>query len=156
MPYRIPSVKVLSQSIAEVVKEKGTVVSQRKFSQLVLVKLKAKDQEYSASEERIRRTAIFRNLARIHIHYRETKEPSKNGKCPVCGSETKEIHNQTLLGENVKLGFRCVRCPYWTGPNRRVPVRYTFLSLQEGVIEPAPKKRKKAEEEDRFSQWKFA
>ncbi|OPY33110.1 MAG: hypothetical protein A4E32_00783 [Methanomassiliicoccales archaeon PtaU1.Bin124] len=156
MPYRIPPVKVLSQSITEVIKEKGMVISQRRFSELVLKKLKDKDPEFSASEERIRRTAIFRNLARIQINYRETKDEARNGKCPVCGSETKEIHNQTLLGEDVKLGFKCVRCPYWTGPNRRVPVRYTFLSLQEGVIEPAPKKRKRAEEDDRFSQWKFA
>jgi hypothetical protein len=155
MPYRIPPVKVLSQSISDVIKEKGSVVSQRKFSELVVKKLKVKDQEYSASEERIRRMAIFRNLARIHIHYRDTKEPASNGKCPVCGSETKEIHNQTLLGEAVKLGFKCVKCPFWTGPNRRVPVRYTFLSLQAGVIEPVVKK-KKVIEDDRFSQWKFA
>lgn len=155
MPYRIPPVKVLSQSISEVIKEKRSVVSQRKFTELVVIKLRQKDPEYSASEERIRRTAIFRNLTRIHINYRETKEQARNGKCPVCGSETKEIHNQTLLGEEVKLGFKCVRCPYWTGPNRRVPVRYTFLSLQEGVIEPTPNRRRKVED-DRYSQWKFA
>jgi hypothetical protein len=155
MPYRIPSVKVLSQSISEVIKEKRSVVSQRRFGELVVKNLKKKDAEYSASEERIRRMAIFRNLARIHIHYRETKEPSRNGKCPVCGSETKEIHNQTLFGEEVKLGFRCTRCPFWTGPNRRIPVRYTFISFAEGVIEPVVK-RPRTPKGDKYAQWKFA
>jgi hypothetical protein len=155
MPYRIPSVKVLSQSISEVIKSERNVVSQRRFGEMVVKNLKKKDVEYSASEERIRRMAIFRNLARIHIHYRETKEQSQNGKCPVCGSETKEIHNQTLFGEEVKLGFKCSRCPFWTGPNRRVPVRYTFISLTEGVIEPVIK-RPKTPKDDKYSQWKFA
>lgn len=152
MPYRIPSVKVLSQSISEVIKVKGSVISQRRFTELVVKNLKKKDAEYSASEERVRRMAIFRNLARIHIHYRETKELSRSGKCPVCGSETKDIQNQTLFGEEVKLGFKCSRCPFWTGPNRRVPVRYTFISLAEGVIEPVVKQPK----DDKYSQWKFA
>ena len=67
------------------------------------------------------------------------------------GSATKELQNQTLDGEEVKLGFRCSKCPYWTGPERRVPVRYTFLSLQEGVIEPLPKKRRK--KDDKYAQW---
>ncbi|QLH74571.1 MAG: hypothetical protein HPY73_03305 [Methanomassiliicoccales archaeon] len=154
MPYRIPPAKILSQSISEVIRSKGTVISQRKFSELVNANLRKKDPEYVASEERIRRMAIFKNLAKLHIHYRETKEPSDHGECPVCRSETKEIRNQTLSGENVRLGYRCTRCPYWTGPNKRIPVRYTFIALQQGVIEPAPKKRRKGDE--RYAQWKFA
>ena len=155
MPYRIPPAKVLAQTISEVIKEKRTVISQRYFSELVNQRLKRIDVDYSASEERIRRMAIFKNLTRIHIHYRDTKEPSDGGVCPVCGSETKELVNKTLNNEPVKLGYRCTRCPYWTGPNRRVPVRYTFLSLQEGVIEPEPK-RKRGKKDDKYAQWKFA
>jgi hypothetical protein len=154
MPYRIPPAKVLSQTISEVIKEKRSVISQRRFTELVLANLKKKDEGYSVSEERVRRMAIYKNLTRITIHYRVTEERSDGGKCPVCGSTTKELQNQTLDGEEVKLGFKCVRCPYWTGPNKRVPVRYTFLSLQEGVIEPLPKKRRK--KDDLYSQWKFA
>jgi len=154
MPYRIPPVKILSQSISEVIRDKGTVVSQRKFTELVNANLKKKDPEYSASGERIRRVAIFKGLARLHIHYRETKEPSDHSNCPVCRSETKEIRNQTLTGENVMLGFRCTKCPYWTGPDKRVPVRYTFISPQKGVIEPTQKKRRS--DDPKYAQWKFA
>ncbi|HSV42655.1 MAG TPA: hypothetical protein VLH13_04510 [Methanomassiliicoccales archaeon] len=154
MHYRIPSVKVLSQAITEVIKEKRSVVSQRRLTEHVRKKLKQIDPEYSASEERIRRVAIFRNLAKLHIHYRETRDPSVRASCPVCGSETKEIQNQTLAGELVRLGFKCSKCPFWTGPSRRIPVKYVFLSLQEGLIEPEPKKRRI--KDDKYSQWKFA
>jgi hypothetical protein len=154
MPYRIPPAKILSQSISEVIKDKGTVISQRKFTELVNANLRKKDAEYAATGERIRRMAIFKDVARLHIHYRDTKEPSDHEKCPVCRSETKEIRNQTLLGENIKLGFKCTKCPYWTGPNRRIPIRYTFIAPQKGLIEPAPKRRRKNDEQ--YAQWKFA
>ena len=154
MPYRIPPAKLLSQTISEVIRDKRSVVSQKRFTELVLAVLKKKDEGYTVSEERVRRMAIHKNLVRVHIHYRVTEERSDGGKCPVCGSATKELQNQTLDGQEVKLGFRCVKCPYWTGPERRVPVRYTFLSLQEGVIEPLPKKRRR--KDDKYAQWKFA
>jgi hypothetical protein len=48
----------------------------------------------------------------------------------------------------VELGFKCTKCPYWTGPRKRVPVRYTFTML--GSIVPPAKKK------GRYSQWKFA
>jgi hypothetical protein len=154
MTYRIPPAKILCQTISEVIRDKRMVVSQRRLTELVMQNLRRKDAEYKVSEERVRRMAIFKDLARVQINYRVTEERSDGGKCPVCGSTTKELQNQTLDGEEVKLGFKCVRCPYWTGPNKRVPVRYTFLSLQEGVIEPLPKKRRK--KDDMYSQWKFA
>ncbi len=41
----------------------------------------------------------------------------------------------------VELGFKCTKCPYWTGPRKRVPVRYTFTML--GSIVPSNKKKGK-------------
>ncbi|MEI6797219.1 MAG: hypothetical protein WCK39_10180 [Methanomassiliicoccales archaeon] len=153
MPYRIPSVKMLSQTISEVLREKRTVSSQSRLAEAVNERLRKLDPAYTASEERIRKLAIFKSLARVHIHYRDTKKRSEKACCPVCGSDTVEIMNKTLNDERVELGFRCVKCPYWTGPSKRVPVRYDFVAPQEGVIEPTGKKKKR---DGRHAQWKFA
>jgi hypothetical protein len=152
MPYRIPPAKVLAQTISEVIRDKRTISSQSRLAEAVNERLRKLDPAYTASEERIRRLAIFKGLARVHIHYRETKDKSRKDHCPVCGSDTVEIRNKTLYDENVELGYKCVKCPYWTGPSRRIPVRYDFIAPQEGVIEPTGKKKR----DGRHSQWKFA
>jgi len=148
MPYRIPSAKVLEDSIRRIIREQQSIPSQRRFTELVLEDLKKKNAEYKVGEVRIRKMALHRNLARVTIQYRETRDPSRKGRCPVCTSPTEELHNQTLDDKMVELGFKCTKCPYWTGPRRRVPVRYMF-SLQ-GVIVPPTRKRGK------YAQWKFA
>jgi len=148
MAYRIPSVKVLEDSIRRVIREQQSIPSQHRFTELVLEDLRKKNPEYKVGEVRLRRTALHRNLARVTISYRETKEASRKGRCPVCCSSTEELHNQTLDDRMVELGFKCTKCPYWTGPRRRVPVRYTFTIF--GAIAPTNKKKGK------YAQWKFA
>ena len=130
MPYRIPPAKLLSQTISEVIRDKRSVVSQKRFTELVLVALKKKDEGYTVSEERVRRMAIHKNLVRIHIHYRVTEERSDGGRCPVCGSGTKELQNQTLDGEEVRLGFRCLQMPLLdrSGAARPCPLHFPILT----------------------------
>jgi hypothetical protein len=148
MVYRIPSAKVLEDSIRRIIREQQSIPSQHRFSELVLEDLKKKNADFKVGEVRIRKMALHRNLARVTIQYRETRDPSRKGRCPVCTSPTEELHNQTLDDKMVELGFKCTKCPYWTGPRKRVPVRYTF-SLQ-GVIVPPTRKKGK------YAQWKFA
>ena len=148
MAYRIPSPKVLEDSIRRVIREQQSIPSQRRFTELVLEDLKKKNPEYKVGEVRLRRMALHRNLAKVTIQYRETRELSHKGRCPVCASPTEELHNLTLDDKRVELGFKCKKCPYWTGPRKRVPVRYTFSML--GAIVPPVKKKGK------YAQWKFA
>ena len=148
MAYRIPSAKVLEDSIRRVIREQQSIPSQRRFTELVLEDLKRKNPDYKVGEVRMRKMALHRNLAKVTIQYRETKEPSRKGRCPVCTSPTEELHNLTLDDRRVELGFKCTKCPYWTGPRKRVPVRYTFSMI--GAIVPPAKKR------GRYAQWKFA
>ncbi|HNX47871.1 MAG TPA: hypothetical protein PLC39_06575 [Methanomassiliicoccales archaeon] len=148
MVYRIPSVKVLEDSIRKVIREQQSIPSQRLFTELVLEDLHKKNPEYKVGEVRLRRMALHRNLAKVTISYRETKDPSHKGRCPVCCSPIEELHNFTLDEKKVELGFKCTKCPYWTGPRRRVPVRYNFTMF--GAIVPPSKKKGK------FAQWKFA
>lgn len=151
MSYRIPPAKILVEAISEVIREKQTVDSQRMLTELVQKALKKRDSDYTASEIRIRKAAVLRTPVKLHIHYRETTENSTKGKCPVCGSETAQIKNKTLFDEKVDIGFRCTKCPYWTGQLKRVPVRYIFNALIEEL--PRPPRRKT---DGKYSQWKFA
>jgi len=126
MSYRIPHFEVLAEVIREVLRGRPTVSSQRKLTELVLRKLKEIDADYTASEERIRRVAIDSGVAKIEIHCREGEERSRQSRCPVCCSKMRRIRNETIFGGTVTLGYKCTRCPYWTGLKRRIPVRYVF------------------------------
>ncbi len=126
MSYRIPPSDLLVDVIKEVVKKHLTVSSQRKLTELVLRRLKDIDKEYAASEERIRRVAIDSGVAKIEIHCREGEEKSRYSRCPVCGSKMVRIRNETVFGGTVTLGYKCTKCPYWTGLRRRIPIRYVF------------------------------
>ena len=151
MSYRIPPAKILVEAISEVIRDKQNVDSQRQLTELVHKALKKRDSDYTASEVRIRKAAVLKTPIKLHIHYRETKETSTKGRCPVCGSETHQIRNKTLFDEKVDLGFKCTKCPYWTGQLKRVPVRYMFNALIEEA--PRPPRRKSS---GKYSQWKFA
>jgi formate dehydrogenase maturation protein FdhE len=151
MSYRIPPAKVLVEAISEVIREKQSVDSQRQLTALVHKALKKRDSDYTASEVRIRKAAVLKTPLKLHIYYRETDEVSTKGHCPVCGSETHQIRNKTLFDEKVDIGFRCTKCPYWTGQMKRVPVRYMFNALIEEA--PRPPRRKS---NGKYSQWKFA
>jgi len=126
MSYRIPSKEVLADAISAVLQKRPMVGSQRKLTQLVLKKLRSIEKDYTASEERIRRVAIDSGAAKIEIHCRESEEKSRYSRCPVCGSKMRRIRNETIFGGTVTLGYKCTRCPYWTGLQLRVPVRYVF------------------------------
>lgn len=151
MTYRIPPAKIVVEAISEVIRDKQVVDSQRLLTELVHKELKKRDSDYTASEVRIRKAAVLKAPVKLHIHYRETNETSTKGPCPVCGSETRQIRNKTLFDGKVDLGFRCTKCPFWTGQLKRVPVRYIFNALLEQA--PRPPRRKG---NGKYSQWKFA
>ena len=75
-------------------------------------------------------------LAKVEIQTREAEEKSRNVRCPVCGSKTKRIQNETVYGGKVTLGYKCRSCGYWTGMKRRVPTRYIFYG--DGAKYPVP------------------
>lgn len=128
MSYRIPPKEVLAGAIKAVMEQHQMVNSQRKLTDLVLKELKKIDPEYTATEDRIRRVAIESGAAKLEIHARESDEKTRQTPCPVCGAKMRRIRNETIFGGTVTLGYRCTRCPYWTGMKRRMPVRYIFHS----------------------------
>ena len=65
-----------------------------------------------------------------HRHHRgEFASPGQ--PCPVCTSPLKKVHNATLYGGKVAIGFKCRVCGYLTGHRWREPSRYSF-SLKGG------------------------
>ena len=101
--------------------------SQAALRRALLPILKEMDPAFVLSNRRMRSMLLGAPGLRVRVRYRETSERSPPSACPVCSSPLEEIHNRTLFGDRVTLGYRCSRCAYWTHLKRRVPVRYAFL-----------------------------
>ncbi len=174
MEYRKPSKKVIIDAVLQVLKERGTIDTQKKMHQKVLMKLKEDDDTYRLSAERMRIIAILSKKIKIGIrtrsvgaapeanesdfkkqglgydpvvkrwrrirpgedqsghHHHRGEFASPGQPCPVCTSSLKKVHNATLYGGKVAIGFKCNLCGYLTGHRWREPSRYSF-SLKGGI-----------------------
>jgi len=126
MAYRKPDDDRLEGAILAVVERNQQIRSQKMMTDLVLSELRAEDENYNVSGERIRRVAIERNILRIDIEYNQHDDRSSPDVCPVCGYPMAVVSNATLKGGAAKVGRQCTKCPYQTGQRRRTPGRYTF------------------------------
>lgn len=126
MSYKLPSDEEVADAVRMALSRRGVVNSQRRLTQLVLKELKAMDPDFSVTEERVRRIAIDRGIAKVNIIARDSEKRTASNECPVCGEKMKRIRNLTVYGGSVNLGYRCSRCGYWTGLTNRRPTRYIF------------------------------
>ena len=79
---------------------------------------------YDPVVKRWRRIKPGDDLSGHHHHRGEFASPGQ--PCPVCTSPLKKVHNATLYGGAVAIGFRCGICAYLTGHRWREPSRYSF------------------------------
>mgnify|MGYP006083007975 FL=1 len=79
---------------------------------------------YDPVVKRWRRIKPGDDLSGHHHHRGEFASPGQ--PCPVCTSPLKKVHNATLYGGVVAIGFRCGICTYLTGHRWREPSRYSF------------------------------
>jgi uncharacterized protein with PIN domain len=126
MTYKLPSDEEVSEAIKRSLSRRGLVNSQRKLTDLVKRELKSIDSEYAVTEERVRKLAIERGLAKLAINARDTGTKTSSSTCPVCSKRMGHIKNLTVYGGSVDLGYRCPKCGYWTGVKSRRPIRYIF------------------------------
>ena len=84
---------------------------------------------YDPVVKRWRRIRPGEDQSGRHHHRGEFASPGQ--PCPVCTSSLKKVHNATLYGGKVAIGFRCNLCRYLTGHRWREPSRYSF-SLKGG------------------------
>ena len=127
MSYKIPSEKEVGKIIIKVLKVRGVIESQAELTKEVLKHLKRINKDFKLTPKRMRRIALKTSKVRIEIRCKITDRIVQDMKvCPVCGGKMEKITNTTLEGEKISIGFKCSFCPYWTGKNLRVPIRYSF------------------------------
>lgn len=125
MGYRVPSDEEVLGAVTRVLAREGTVTSQRELREEVLEELALLDDDYTVSGERVRVLAVRSRYVDLAIRL-GVSDRDPPDRCPVCRSGFEKVRNRTLDGEEVTIGWSCTRCPYWTGEDRRVPLRYTF------------------------------
>jgi DNA-directed RNA polymerase subunit RPC12/RpoP len=101
--------------------------SQAAMRRALLPLLQSRDARFALGGRRMRALLVEAPGLRLRIRYGERSSRRPMSACPVCDHPLRPIRNQTLLGDEVTLGYRCERCGYWTHLKRRVPVRYIFL-----------------------------
>jgi hypothetical protein len=101
--------------------------SQESLRRAMLPFLRDEDEKFALGGGRMRRLLLDSPAVRLEVNYARRSHLPPLERCPVCGSALLPIHNRTLMGGEVTLGYRCGRCRYWTHLDRRVPVRYRFL-----------------------------
>ncbi len=84
---------------------------------------------YDPVVKRWRRIRPGEDQSGHHHHRGEFASPGQ--PCPVCTSPLKKVHNATLYGGKVAIGFKCNLCGYLTGHRWTEPSRYSF-SLKGG------------------------
>lgn len=131
MGYRIPGEDRLAEAIDEALTRQPTMESQRELGDNVRRVLHEEDPDFTASDERVRRVALDRDLTRVHVRTGTTGETPRE-ICPVCGTELDQVENQTLQGDTTVVGADCPACPYSSGTRHEVPLRYEFVREDNG------------------------
>ena len=126
--FRRPADEVVREAARAVLRGgRRSYASQEQLRQAVLPALRREDGLFTVGGRRLRRLLLATRGVKVVVRYREVPALRPLERCPVCEGTLEPIRNQTLLGSEVTLGFRCTRCAYWTHLRRRVPVRYSFV-----------------------------
>ncbi|MFO8133752.1 MAG: hypothetical protein R6U10_07495 [Thermoplasmatota archaeon] len=124
MSYRLPSSEEVVVAIYKALHKHGTIDTQHRLRREVLQELRAWDNDYTVSEERVRELAARATFARVDVYTREGDGEAR--RCPVCGGDLQRVKNRSLWGKEVTVGYTCETCSYRGGVRQRVPTRYVF------------------------------
>jgi uncharacterized protein with PIN domain len=109
--------------LVKVILEEGTVSSQSRLAELVNRQLRRRGR---VTAERLRKLAVRSGLVSLTIRSRIVGTTPELTECPVCRGRLKRTANKTLTGSTTQTGYKCTRCPWWTGRELRVPHHYVF------------------------------
>ncbi|MEE9474101.1 MAG: hypothetical protein V3V36_00350 [Candidatus Hydrothermarchaeaceae archaeon] len=121
--YKIPKNEEIADAIRRVLKRNKEVNSQVLFHKLVLKELKRKSPYYTASSERIKKTAALEGV-KIFVEKRKSSKEAKT--CFICGGALETLRVKNLLGEEASAGKKCKVCGFRMDRGNLVPRRYTF------------------------------
>jgi len=110
--------------LVKVILEEGTVASQTRLAELVNRQLKRRGA--AVTPARVRVLAVRSGLVGLTVRTRSDGPTPDLERCPVCHSKLRRTANRTLTGATAQTGYRCTRCPWWTGREMRVPHHYVF------------------------------
>jgi len=110
--------------LVKVILEEGTIASQTRLAELVNRLMKKRG--FHVTGERVRVLAVRSGLVGVTIRARVNGPTPELARCPVCRSRLRRTVNRTLTGATAQTGYRCARCPYWTGRELRIPQHYVF------------------------------
>lgn len=110
--------------VVKVILDEGTVSSQTRLAQLVNRSLAKRGMH--VTPERVRVLAVKSGLVSIQVRVRVDGPTPEMERCPVCRSRLRRTTNRTLTGTTAQTGYKCTRCPWWTGRELRIPQHYVF------------------------------
>ena len=126
MSYKIVPEELVHQEMMKILEESLIIQSQKRFQEIIIKNLKKVDPQFELSPPRLRRIAARSKDISLEIRCRTSAEKNLEQDCPVCDTRMDYIKNKTLYNWDVNIGHKCPVCGYWTGTERRIPVRYIF------------------------------
>jgi hypothetical protein len=110
--------------VIKILLREGTVATQARLARLANRELAKRG--HHVTGERVRVLAARSGLVSLAIRARTDGPAGELRTCPVCRSKLERTENRTLTGKAAATGYKCTRCPWWTGRELRVPSRYVF------------------------------
>jgi transposase-like protein len=124
---KIPSKEIVVDAIKKVLSSRKIVESQEELASLVEKELKKINKDYVVRPTRVKRVALEIKEVEVKAKTRKSVELQKIDKCPICGSEVKEMKVKNLLGKEIVVGYKCSKCGYESDLEAFLPMKYIFV-----------------------------
>jgi transposase-like protein len=124
---KIPPKEIVANAIKKVLSSRKIVESQEELALLVENELKKINKDYVVRPTRVKRIALEIREIEVKAKTRKSIGLQKIDKCPICGSEVKEMKVKNLLGKEIVVGYRCSKCGYESDLEAFLPMKYIFV-----------------------------
>ncbi|MDT7859033.1 MAG: hypothetical protein RQ930_03290 [Candidatus Aenigmarchaeota archaeon] len=124
---KIPPKEIVANVIKKVLSSRKIVESQEELALLVERELKKINKDYVVRPTRVKRIALEIQEIEVKAKTRKSVGLQKIDKCPICGSEVKEMKVKNLLGKEIVVGYRCSKCGYESDLEAFLPMKYIFV-----------------------------
>jgi DNA-directed RNA polymerase subunit RPC12/RpoP len=118
---------MVANAIKKVLFSRKIVESQEELASLVERELKKVNKDYVVGTTRVKRIALEIPEIEVKAKTKKSVGLQKIYKCPICGSEVKEIKVKNLLGKDIVIGYKCSKCGYESDLEAFLPMRYIFI-----------------------------
>jgi transposase-like protein len=124
---KIPPKEIVANTIKKVLSSRKIVESQEELALLVEKELKKINKDYVVRPTRVKRIALEIQEIEVKAKTRKSISLQKIDKCPICGSEVKEMKVKNLLGKEIVVGYKCSKCGYESDLEAFLPMKYIFV-----------------------------